>query len=168
MEEDKMYNYGSEAYELEYTSNSEKEKKRAESAAQERKRRAALLKKRRVRRTAMLRSLAVITVLAGVIMFRTAQIDKLCGETANLAATVEDLQAEVTEKEMAISSALDQNALEEIASSKLGMKKPDQSQYVYIQSQGADKGEVLSGTGKGVSGFAAFRDKLKRLLEYLY
>jgi cell division protein FtsL len=163
-----MYSYGSEAYELEYTSFREEESAKEALAIEERRKKAAEERKGRLFRIRAVRSLGILTMIIAIYMVRQAQIIQLCGEKSTLEKEVDNLQAVVTEKEMSLWGTLDQNTIEEVATTKLGMKKPDATQYVYIQLDGADRGEVLASATNSGKGFSAFINKVKILLEYLY
>ncbi len=163
-----MYNYGSEARRLEYAEELEIEERREEKENRERRARIMAEKRRRAAHTRAIRTLIIIAAILCVIMVENARIDKLCGEVSAKSKELDNLQAVVTEKEMYLSGALDLNMVESIATSRLGMKKPDQAQYVYVQLNSSDAGEVLSKPEGENKGFTAFINKVKILLEYLY
>lgn len=163
-----MYNYGSEARRIEYTEALEIEKKREERENKERRARVMAERRRKAAHTKAIRSLIIVAAILGVIMVENARIDQLCGEVSAKSKELDNLQAVVTEKEMYLSGALDLNMVEDIATSRLGMKKPDQAQYVYVQLNSSDTGEVLSKPDGENKGFTAFINKVKILLEYLY
>lgn len=158
------YNYGTEARELEYGASLEAQRRREEAENAKRRKKLAAEKKQRGVRTKAVKSLVVITAILALIMIREAQIDMLCGKISAKEKEAENLYAVVTEREMHLSGALDLKMVEETATSKLGMKKPDQSQYIYIDMAEPDSGQVLKDSDNGGS----ITDKIKGLLEYLY
>ncbi|MCD8049491.1 MAG: hypothetical protein LUG52_07825 [Clostridia bacterium] len=154
-----MYNYGSEARELEYGEELEEQRRQEEAAA----RKAARLENKR--RKKAVKWLAIVAVMLGIVMAREAQISGLCGQINTKKSEMENLEAVVTEKEMALSGALDLNMIEEAATTRLGMKKPDQSQYVYIEIEDENSGTVLAETKE--TGIGALIEAIKNLLSYL-
>ena len=155
-----MYNYGTEARNLEYT------KDAAEKEAAEKKRKRLIAQRERLIRIRAVKTLLAVVVILGIITAREAYITRLCGQISNLKDEEENLTAVVTEKEMHLTEALDLNAIEETAVTRLGMKKPDQ--FVEVSFEGRSGGEVLKEPEKKNGPFAAFIDKVKVFLEYLY
>lgn len=158
-----MYNYGSEAIELEreyFESDevtvSENKKVFAKDAA-----RTEYMKKK------ALKSLAAIAAALAVLMMREARIDKLCGEISKEEKAIGKLDAMIAEKEIYLSGQLDLNMIEEIAVTRLGMQKPDASQRVEIAIKTEEGGEILTEETESGTGFSAFINKAKILLEYL-
>ncbi len=160
-----MYNYGTEAREIEYSPSFEaKEVKKATKS-----RRDIVFEQRMARiKKSCIKSLAIVAAILAVVMIREAQIDKLCGEITKLEGEIYDFNAMITEREMHLSYQLDMNNIDTIAVSRLGMKKPDDSQYIYLDVQKNTGGEVLVKNSAGSNGFSAFVNKAKILLEYLY
>ncbi len=161
-----MYNYGSEAREIEYSlENTEKREvklsKRQKTEAYIEARIEALKKK-------SIATLVIIAAILAVVMIREARIDQLCGQISNVEQDIYKLNAMITEREMHLSYQLDMNNIDEIAVSRLGMKKPDASQYIYIDVEKNNGGEILVDNRAGSNGFSAFVNKAKILLEYLY
>lgn len=160
-----MYNYGSEAREIEYTEGFEgsvitaDKKAKAEAARQ--------VRIEKLKRQA-LKSLAVIAMLLAVAMAREAQIDKLCGEIARKEDSIHNINAIITQKEMQLSGHTDMNIIEKAAEERLGMQKPVSDQYMVIALNKHDGGEVLTEDTTNAGGMAAFFNKAKILLEYLY
>lgn len=161
----RMYNYGSEAREIEYSTEtmadntvklSKKDKMEAYVNA-----RIEEFKKKAIK------TLVIIAAILAVVMIREARIDQLCGQISNIEDDIYSLNAMITEREMHLSYQLDMNNIDEIAISRLGMKKPDASQYIYIDVQKNVGGEILMKDRAG-NGFSAFMNKAKILLEYLY
>lgn len=159
-----MYNYGSEAREIEYSSfeaasieGGKKQKREAEIEN-----RVEALKKKAIK------TLVIISAMLAVVMIREARIDQLCGQISNIEGEIHSLNAMITEREMSLSYQMDMNNIDQIAVTRLGMKKPDASQYVYINVQKDNGGEILVDNMNGNGGFSAFLNKAKILLEYLY
>lgn len=160
-----MYSYGSEARELEYDASLEAQRRREEARNAKRQKALAESKRRRAIRKNAIKALLVMTAILAVIMIREAQIDMLCGKISAMEKTKENLDAIVTEKEINLSGSMDLKVIEDIATSKLGMKKPDQSQYVYIKMDKSDSGQILDETKVKKDGIF---EKIGKLLEYLY
>lgn len=159
-----MYNYGSEAIEIGYTrSFAGKEVKNAKRSKQEKIDIGAEQLKRKA-----LKTLAIVAALLAVVMIREAQIDKLCGQISKKESSIENLNAVIVEKEMQLSGQMDIDLIEEAAQQRLGMVKPTANQYVPVVLDKHDGGEVLTEGSAQNGGFAAFIDKAKILLEYLY
>lgn len=160
-----MYNYGSVATNLDtkesFKGDTVKVSKEAKRSAQ----RAAKIEEMKKK---ALRSLAVIAAVLTVVMVREAQIDKLCGEIAREEEAIGKLDAMITEKEMYLSGQFDLNMIEEIAVTRLGMQKADPSQRVEIAIKTEEGGEILTEETETSTGFSAFINKAKILLEYLY
>ncbi len=161
-----MYNYGSEARNLEYgfenvPESGAKISKKAKTEAYIEARIEAFKKK-------SIATLVVIAAILAVVMIREARIDQLCGQISNVEDDIYKLNAMITEREMHLSYQLDMNNIDEIAVTRLGMKKPDTSQYIYIDVQKNNGGEILVDNRAGSNGFSAFMNKAKILLEYLY
>ena len=161
-----MYNYGSEAREIEYSAevtndNAVKLSKKQRMEAYVNARLDKLKKK-------AIATLVIVAAILAVVMIREARIDQLCGQISNIEDDIYDLNAMITEREMHLSYQLDMNNIDEIAVSRLGMKKPDASQYIYIDVQKNVGGEILMKDNAAGYGFSAFMNKAKILLEYLY
>lgn len=160
------YNYGSEARELEYVPSVETKKEVAVSKKQKGRTKAEA-KIEAFKRSAI-KTLVIIAGILAVVMIREAKIDQLCGQITNVEDDIYSLNAMITEREMHLSYQLDMNNIDEIAVSRLGMKKPDSSQYIYINVHKNNGGEILVDDRAGSNGFSAFVNKAKILLEYLY
>lgn len=157
-----MYNYGSEARELE---NKEDFKPETVKTDEKQKNRQAEIEKMKKK---ALKCLGVVAAVLAVVMVREAKIDKLCGEIEKEEKAIKQLDAMITEKEIYLSGQFDLNMVEEIAVSRLGMQKADPSQRVEIAIKTVDGGEILTEETESGTGFSAFINKAKILLEYLY
>ena len=155
-----MYNYGSEARAEEYLQLDENAQKNETAKQVQKKKRERHLKANAIK------TLVVVAAILGVILFREAQIDRLCGQISKLKSQEENLAAVVTEKELYLMGTLDLNAVEEAALTRLGMKKPDQ--YVEVHFVEREGGEILKKGENAAGPFAAFISKAKVFLEYLY
>lgn len=157
-----MYNYGSVAEEIEYTHMTTVE------VTTENRKKARNQVNREDMKKMLLKTLAILVAIATVLLIRQAQIEALCSEISDKKEDLRNITAVVTEKEMYIVGQTDLNLVENIAVTRLGMKKPDASQYVYIDIKKPDGGQVLASDNTVSGGFAAFINKAKILLEYLY
>lgn len=158
-----MYNYGSEARELEYGF----EATEVTAAKEDKKRAQREMQIEQLKRKA-LKTLAIVAALLAIVMAREAQIDKLCGEISKKEESIENLNAVITQKEMQLSGKMDMNIIEQAAVERLGMEKPSSKQYVPLTVEKHDSGQVLTEESSQSSGFAAVVSKAKILLEYLY
>lgn len=161
-----MYNYGSEAREFEYVPAAEA-KKEVKVSKKQREKAYVEAKIEKMKRSAI-KSLVIVAAILAVVMIREAKIDQLCGQISRIEDDIYSLNAMITEREMHLSYQLDMNNIDEIAVSRLGMKKPDSSQYIYIDVHKNNGGEILVNDRAGSNGFSAFVNKAKILLEYLY
>lgn len=161
-----MYNYGSEARNLEYGVENAPES--GSKKASRLKREAYIEARIEALKKKSIATLVVIAAILAVVMIREARIDQLCGQISNVEDDIYKLNAMITEREMRLSYQLDMNNIDEIAVSRLGMKKPDASQYIYIDVEKNNGGEILVDDRAGSNGFSAFMNKAKILLEYLY
>ena len=157
-----MYNYGSEARAMKYSNSADglvevKGNRLAVRGAQ----------MDAFKKTA-LKTLAILTAILAVMLIREAQIDQLCGQKDNINKEIGSLEALIMEKEMHLSYQLDMNNVDQVAVSVLGMKKPDASQYVYINVEKDNGGEILVTENATGNSFSAFINNAKILLEYLY
>ena len=161
-----MYNYGSEAREIEYgTSAAIKE----EVKPSKKQRMDAYIEARiEAFKKKAITTLVIVAAILAVVMIREARIDQLCGQISNIEDDIYTLNAMITERQMHLSYQMDMNNIDSIAVSRLGMKKPDASQYIYIDVQKNVGGEILMKDNAGRTGFSAFMNKAKILLEYLY
>lgn len=156
-----MYSYGSAAEEIEYTV------PMVEVSTANRKSASGQVSREQMKRM-LLKTLAILVAIVTVLLIRQAQIEALCNDITVKKEELRNLTAVVTEKEMYIIGQTDLNLVENIAVTRLGMKKPDASQYVYIDIRKPDGGQVLAENNTVSGGFAAFINKAKILLEYLY
>ena len=161
-----MYNYGSAARQIEYSTLVED--KKAVKVSKKQRTEAYIEAKVEAFKKTAIKTLVVIAALLAVVMIREAKIDQLCGQVSNLENDIYKLNAMITEREMRLSYQLDMNNIDEIAVSRLGMKKPDASQYIYINVEKNNGGEILMNDKAGNNGFSTFMNKAKILLEYLY
>lgn len=159
-----MYNYGSSARKFEYDNYDSAEKEIVNTKGNPSKRSVQIDK---MQKTA-LKYLAVAAVLLGVLMARDAQIDQLCGKITRVEDNIYEMSAIITEKEMQLSGQMDVNLIEKEAVERLHMVKPTEDMYVNIKVNKIDGGELLTEQSTQSEGFAAFINKAKILLEYLY
>ena len=161
-----MYNYGSAAREIEYSTPLDTKK---EVKVSKKQRTEAYIEARiEAFKKKAIKTLVIVAAILAVVMIREARIDQLCGQVSNLEGDIYKLNAMITEKEMRLSYQLDMNNIDEIAISRLGMKKPDSSQYIYINVEKNNCREIHMNDRAGNNGFSAFMNKAKILLEYLY
>ncbi len=158
-----MYNYGSEAKNLDETPVFNADKVKVNKSSRKR---AIMEEKIEEMKRSALKALVVIAALLAIVMIREAKIDQLCGQISGREGTLKNISAVVTEKEMQLTGQMDLNMIEEIAVTRLGMKKPDK--IIEIDVVKNDGGEVLVEESTMNSTFAAFIGRTKTLLEYLY
>lgn len=159
-----MYNYGSEAWKEEHTAFRGEEV----VVSRENRREAQMAQRIEQLKKKALKTLGIIAAILAVMMVREAQISKLCGEISKQETQIKKLDAMIAERELYLTGQLDLDTVEEIAQTRLGMHKPVQDECVYITINAEDGGEILMEENSSDSGFSAFIDKAKILLEYLY
>ncbi len=103
--------------------------------------------------------LAVITLLAFCLLFRSAQLLAQKNEINSLAKELEAVQSEIIQQEFEINKTIDFNTVENIATTKLGMQRADKSQIVYVDMNNEDYAEVEN---QGQNVFSAF---IRKILE---
>ena len=108
----------------------------------------------------------VVTALAFVLLFRYACITEMSATLTSLKGQYEEVNSVAVAKEFELEQEVDLNKVQEIASSELGMQKPEKHQIVYIDMQNTDYTEssVIKDSGSGF--FAAVTGAWEKVWEY--
>ena len=101
-------------------------------------------------------SIFVITALAFVLLARYAIITEKTTRLTKLRAEYETANSLVVQKEFDLEREVDLQKIEETATNKLGMQRPEKSQLVYITMDNSDYTEVSQTSDGGGGGFFAF------------
>ncbi len=123
------------------------------------------------RKTGVMNALYLMAALAGMILiiFSNAKLN----EAANTVVSLENRLATLQEEQVLLRStyekSVDLAAIEEVATTQLGMSRPVSGQTVYLSLSGADRAEVLTQTHGGVFGDVArlVSEAFSNLGEYL-
>ena len=128
------YNYGSSAYNLEAM-----EKMHNEQSIKAKKQK-QLAHKQKQRKVLSIITLAFI--LAFVILYRNAIIIQKSDTTDKLQSQLTHLQSQNAQTEMKLKEKINLQYVEEMATTKLGMKRPDKYQTVYVNVIQNDYAEI--------------------------
>ena len=74
----------------------------------------------------------IVFALACTVLYRNALIIQLNSDVTKLQDQLEDIKSENVKKELALEKSVDLTYVEEVATRKLGMKRPDKFQTVYV------------------------------------
>ncbi len=131
-------------------------------------------KKARAVRSAKLRMRTIAAILAVfavacTILYRNVAIIEASTEAQQLEEKLTTLQAANTKLNYELKKEVDLKKVEEIATTKLGMKRPDKHQTVYVDVTQKNYAEVKNSTAdKTLSGtFSVIKQKVINVLEYL-
>lgn len=96
--------------------------------------------------------LAVATILAlacvmAVLVFAHGRLYDVTSRVSSQKSELAELEKQRALLEGQYNSMIDYRAIEEEATTRLGMSKPTTGQTVYVNLSGADRAEVLSGRG---------------------
>jgi len=111
-------------------------------------------------------SIMIFTSLAFCLLFRYALITEQCSEVARLKTQLEDTNSIMVEKEFDRDRQIDLKTIEQIATSKLGMKRPEKYQIVYIDLENDDYAQVIQ-KDKNQGSLGIIMGGLSKVLEYL-
>ena len=156
------YSYGSSAHDLDALERMhEEQSKKAKKKKQ-------LAHKKNQRR--VLSIIAITFVLAFLVLYRNALIIQKSDTTDKLQAELTHLQSQNAESEMKLKEKINLQYVEEMATTKLGMKRPDKYQTVYVNVVQNDYAEI-SDEYKNKNSYEGALSTINRgsfnLLEYL-
>jgi cell division protein FtsL len=109
--------------------------------------------------------LVIGLALAFVLLTRAAVITQKAHELDDKKAEVAVLRDRITKKQMELESKIDLKTVEHIARVKLGMRRAEKFQTVYICSAREDRGEVVKPSRTGL--LASIRHFTGNMLEYI-
>ena len=115
-------------------------------------------------------NLALVFTITLTILFRYVQITELSRENTQAQKEYETLVAKNQNLQMEINSLQDSKTIEEIATSKLNMMRPEKYQIVYIQTPKEDRVELVAqeNSEKKSGGFlGAIGTAISNVLAYL-
>lgn len=99
---------------------------------------------RRKRLAFFLANLTVMFVLMGTIVLRYTGINELTNENISLKKQYDAIVSENKSLQIQISTMQDSETIQEIATSKLNMSRPENYQIVYVNTPKTDKVVVVS------------------------
>ena len=156
------YSYGSSAFNLEVMEKMHKE----QSINANRKKQIANKKSQQT----VLSIIAIAFILAFVVLYRNALIIQKSDAADKLQAQLTHLQSQNAQTEMKLKEKINLQYVEEMATTKLGMKRPDKYQTVYVNVVQNDYAEI-SDEYKTKSSYRGALSTINRgsfnLLEYL-
>lgn len=124
-------------------------------------------KKRRSRALKTIVSIILASVMAATLLYNFAAMVEISNDICRLKNELEDLRAENTRKKVEIDASIDLGKIEQEAL-RLGMRRPEKSQTVYLASDQNDYAEVLEDnrTEKG-GAIASIINSIWAALSYL-
>lgn len=157
----KLYD-GTSAYQLEY--DYEEQLVEVNDRAKQRRWR----KRRFIKRVRLIFCLGIVFAIACGVLYGNARIIQASSRVSELQAELKKVTEDNTQKLLDLEKSLDLKKVEEIATTELGMKRPEKYQIVYVDVQQNDYGEVtqtekpepLQGT------FGAIRQSISAFLAY--
>ena len=111
-------------------------------------------------------SILVITALAFVLLARYAIITEKTTRLTKLRSEYETANSMVVQKEFDLEREVDLQKIEEIATTKRGMQRPEKSQMVYISMDNSDYTEVSEIKESGGGFFAFVAGGFNNIVEY--
>ena len=163
---------GSSAVNYDFYENIRLERERKEKELIEKKNR---IMKEREKKKSLKRARLVVTVLAVfaiacTVLFRNVSIIRAASSVNALTGELEDLKSMNTKKELSLEESLNLNYVEEVATRKLGMKKADNFQTVYIDVMQNDYAEVAQKSTSNETfhgAYSVIKQGAANVLEYL-
>ncbi|MFA7636797.1 MAG: hypothetical protein WCX81_03440 [Monoglobales bacterium] len=108
------------------------------------------------------------SALLMIVVLRYATINELEKEILIAKKSYETLYSDNTTAKVQLQGSIDLNEIERIASEKLGMVTPDQSQIVNIRVSVDNHAQVLSGNNKKSSDTDSGESFMSNILSYLH
>lgn len=114
-------------------------------------------------------SILLVFAIACTILYRNVIIIESSTESQQLDERLTTLRAANTKLNYELKKEVDLKKVEEIATTKLGMKRPDKHQTVYVDVTQKNYAEVKNSTAeKSLGGtFSVIKQKVINVLEYL-
>ncbi len=130
----------------------------------------ALLKAKLRRR--MFSFIAVVFVIACAVLYRNAVIIQSATQIDTLSKQLEDIKSENVKNELALEKSVDLSYVEEVATRKLGMKRPDKFQTVYVDVTQNNYAEVMNLKNRDNRFYGTFSvimpTNVSNIVEYLH
>lgn len=149
----------------------EKEKKDRELAEKRQKIMMEKARKNAANKVKVICAVLVIFAISCTVLYRNVSIIQAASKVNALTGELEDLKSINTKKELSLEQSLDLKYVEEVATRKLGMKRPDKFQTVYIDVTQSNYAEVASnaaGEKENFHGaFSVIKQGAVNVLEYL-
>lgn len=118
----------------------------------------------------VIKTIATILVAAGAavtLLFNYAAMVEMSNDVSRMRGELAALKSENTRKKVEIDASIDLNKIE-VEALKLGMRRPERSQTVYICSNEKDYAEVIPGEAPEKGGvLAAVINSISAALSYL-
>lgn len=149
------------------TARIQKDKEREDKRRQLEKQKEAYYKKLRNR---LVCAIMVVFAIACTILYRNTMIIQAVSTVDALTSQLNDIKNTNTKRELQLERSLDLNYVEEVATRKLGMKRPDKFQTVYVDVTQDNYAEVMmpSSVDNSFHGaFSVITDGMSNVLEYL-
>lgn len=106
-------------------------------------------------------AIVVLALSAGFMISTFVTVNETKDQAQELAGQLEDLMAQTSQKSFELEHAIDLSEIEEIATTKLGMQRPDKQQIVYVNVKRDDVLETSAAQTENILRRAA--DKLSQL-----
>lgn len=112
--------------------------------------------------------LAVVFAVACGVLYGNARIIQASSRVSELQAELEQAKEDNNQKMLDLEKSLDLKKVEEIATTQLGMKRPEKYQIVYVDVQQSNYGEVAKQDSPAPvqSTFGAIRQSISAFLAY--
>jgi len=150
------YTDGTSAYKLEKT---ELKKRKAVKKGKS--------KARRTRGVKTVFGILAVTALAFLLLFRYAMITEKTAQVQKLTAELQNVDSYIVQKECEMEQSLDLKKVEEIATTKLGMQRPEKHQLVYIDMNNKDYAEKSGKDTNSTPGLLAYiSGGIQSIVEY--
>ena len=107
-----------------------------------------------------------VTGLAFVLLFRYACITEMSSQLTKLKGEYDEVQSVAVAKEFELEQEIDLKRVEEIATTELGMQRPEKHQIVYVDMQNSDYTEGSKPASDGNGFFAVITGAWEKLWEY--
>ena len=151
-----MPTYGSSAYKYERVY--EEPKKKAKKGVSKKHR------TREMRKNVL--AFIIVTGLAFVLLFRYACITEMSSRLTRLKGEYDEIQSVAVAKEFELEQEIDLKKVEEIATSQLGMQRPEKHQIVYVDMQNSDYTENTRASDGQNGVLAVITGAWEKLWEY--
>lgn len=115
-------------------------------------------------------TILVVFAVACTVLHRNAVIIQSVSKINALMGDLDDAKSENIKNELALEKSVDLTYIEEVATRKLGMKRPDKFQTVYVDVTQSNYAEVMNASNNDENfhgAFSVIRQGALNVLEYL-